>query len=110
MPTQGGGWTQKVLHSFKFNGTDGAFPYAGVVFDSAGNLYTTTQNGGAYYGGTVVELSPNQGGDWTEKVLHDFNPSTTDGVNPLAGLVIDRAGNLYGTTYEGGAHYSGDGV
>lgn len=107
MPVQGGGWTQKVLHSFNFNGSDGAFPYAGLVFDRAGNLYTTTQNGGIYYGGTVVELSPNQGGGWTEKVLHNFNPSTTDGVNPLAGLVIDRAGNLYGTTYEGGTQYSG---
>ena len=106
-PAQGGGWTQKVLHSFNFNGSDGAFPYANVVFDSAGNLYTTTQNGGIYYGGTVVELSPNQDGSWTEKVLHNFNPSTTDGVNPLAGLIIDRAGNLYGTTYEGGAQYSG---
>ena len=107
MPAQGGGWTQKVLHSFNLNGSDGAFPYAGLVFDNAGNLYTTTQNGGIYYGGTVVELSPSQGGGWTEKVLHNFNPSTTDGVEPLAGLIIDHAGNLYGTTYVGGTHYSG---
>ncbi len=107
MPAQGGGWTQKVLHSFNFNGTDGAFPYAGVVFDGAGNLYTTTQSGGTHYAGTAVELSPSQGGVWTEKVLHSFSSTTTDGVDPLAGLVIDHAGNLYGTTYGGGFHYSG---
>jgi len=97
------GWTQKVLHSFNNNGVDGMYPYAGLIFDSAGNLYTTTQNGGIYYGGTVVKLSPSQGGGWTETVLHNFNPSTTDGFNPLAGLIVDRAGNLYGTTSGGGS-------
>ena len=71
-----------MLHSFNFNGSDGAFPYAGVVFDSAGNLYTTTQSGGTYHAGTVVELSPSQGGGWTEKVLYSFNSTDSDGSIP----------------------------
>jgi uncharacterized repeat protein (TIGR03803 family) len=102
-PNGSGGWTETVLHSFG-NGTDGASPYGGLIFDSAGNLYTTTQTGGVYGGGTVVKLSPRQGGGWTETVVHNFNPNTTDGNNPQAGLVRDNAGNMYGTTYYGGIH------
>ena len=71
-PREGGGWTERVLHSFG-HGTDGTGPYANLVIDAAGNLYGTTQLGGIHNSGTVFELSPEEGGGWTEKVLHSFN-------------------------------------
>jgi len=102
-PTQGGGWTETVLHSFG-RGTDGAGPYGSLIFDGAGNLYGTTQLGGIHNGGTVFELTPMQGGGWTETVLHSFNDNGADGAYPLASLIFDAAGNLYGTTQQGGIH------
>jgi len=103
-PTVGGGWTEQVLHSF--NGTDGAVPYAGLVFDAAGNLYGTTDVGGTDDAGTVFELTPAAGGGWTETVLYSFcaQPNCTDGGNPSASLILDAAGNLYGTTDYGGTY------
>jgi len=100
-PKAGGGWAEKVLYSFGQNSTDASIPYAGLVFDAAGNLYGTTMGGGAYSYGTVFELTPAAGGRWTEQVLHSFN-RYSDGNYPLAGLAIDAAGNLYGTTSTGG--------
>ena len=96
-------WKEKVLHSFcsQPNCADGDYPTAGLIFDAAGNLYGTTDAGGAYgaYGpGTVFELTPAAGGGWTEQVLHSFDNDYTDGVGPYAGLIFDAAGNLYGTT------------
>ena len=91
---------EKVLHTFLDNGTDGTSPQAGLIFDAAGNLYGTTATGGSTNGdggGTVFELSPGAGGNWTEKVLWNFG-NGTDGVRPIAGLIFDAAGNLYGTT------------
>ena len=64
-PTAGGGWTEKVLHSFATART-GLVPTAGLIFDAAGNLYGTTAYGGAYGAGTVFELTPTAGGGWTE--------------------------------------------
>ena len=98
-PDGHGGWKETVLHSF--NVTDGAQPYAGLVFDAAGNLYGTTQDGGANQTGTVFELSPDGHGGWKEAVLYSFGRGT-DGQYPSAGLVLDAAGNLYGTTTNGG--------
>jgi uncharacterized repeat protein (TIGR03803 family) len=91
-----GKWSETVLHSF--HGKDGANPYAGVIFDTAGNLYGTTWMGGSESCdcGAVYKLSPGASGKWTETVLHSFNGK--DGANPYAGLVFDTAGNLYGTT------------
>ncbi len=100
-PTGGGAWTEQVLHSFG-NGTDGYYPFAGLIFDAAGNLYGTTWAGGTYGWGTVFELTPT-GGGWTETVLHSFNDNGTDGILPEAGLIFDAIGNLYGTTPSGGA-------
>ena len=99
-PNVGGGWTETVLHNFG-SGTDGSYPYAGLIFDAAGNLYGTTQYGGTYNScsggcGTVFELTPTAGGKWTEQVLLNFNG--TGGANPYAGLIFDAAGHLYGTT------------
>jgi uncharacterized repeat protein (TIGR03803 family) len=104
-PAAGGGWTETILHNFGSSGTDGFYPESGVILDAAGNLYGTTYGGGAYDSGTVFELSPAAGGGWTEKILHSFNNNGKDGMNPIAGLAFDAAGNLYGTTYDGGPNY-----
>jgi uncharacterized repeat protein (TIGR03803 family) len=98
--------TETVLYNFG-SGGDGQNPNAGLVFDSFGNLYGTTVNGGANAGGTVFELSLNGAGGWTEAVVYSFGNSPGDGVNPYAGLVLDSSGNLYGTTANGGANASG---
>ena len=91
--------TEKVLYSFA-GGADGDQPYAGVIFDSAGNLYGTTQFGGTHDAGVVFELSPSQNG-WTETILYTFTGGT-DGSLPLGGVVFDDAGNLYGTAANNG--------
>jgi hypothetical protein len=86
---------------YRFNGKDGANPTTGLIFDDAGNLYGTTMLGGAFNAGTAFELMPGENGTWTYKLLHSFNG--TDGRAPNAGLVLDQAGNLYGTTTEAGS-------
>src|SRR2546426_835884 len=86
------------LHAFA---SVGAYPTAGLIQDSAGNLYGTTEQGGASGYGTVYKLEPS--GTFT--VLHSFDSS--DGANPTAGLVQDSAGNLYGTTVSGGVSGAG---
>jgi uncharacterized repeat protein (TIGR03803 family) len=105
-PSAGGTWTETVLHSFDQNqdGTDGACPCSSLIFDSAGNLYGTTVRGGVYNegDGTVFELSPAAGGSWTETIIHNFD-CHSDGCAPTASLVFDAAGNLHGTTTNGGA-------
>jgi len=106
-PAPGGGWTEQVLHNFDDNGTDGSQPYAGLIFDAGGNLYSTTANGGTHYGGTAFELTPAAGGGWTEQVLHSFSNNGTDGYEPYAGLIFDAVGNLYSTTYQGGTYNGG---
>jgi uncharacterized repeat protein (TIGR03803 family) len=100
--TSGGTWRQTLLWSFGGAG-DGDYPNAGLVFDKSGNLYGTTVQGGAKDEGVVFELSPSSTGTWTEKVLHSFGDSTSDGTKPYASLIIDSAGNLYGTTAGGGS-------
>jgi uncharacterized repeat protein (TIGR03803 family) len=107
-PVEGGGWIEKLLHSF--NVTDGSEPFANVIFDAAGNLYGTTQNGGASTTcsggcGVVFELSPKAGGGWGVKVLHSFN--SIDGANPAGGVIFDPSGNLYGMTSVGGRYNYG---
>jgi len=94
-----GGWTESVLYSFK-GGSDGGNPYAGVIFDAAGNLYGTTALGGQYGNGTVYQLTPS-GSGWVENILYAFHGGD-DGVNPTGGLIFDQSGNLYGTTSAGG--------
>ena len=90
-----GGWTESILYNFT-GGSDGSVPHAGVVFDGAGNLYGTTELGGAYGCGTVFELTP-AGSGWTESVLYSFM-GNGDGCRPWAGVIFDHAGNLYGAT------------
>jgi uncharacterized repeat protein (TIGR03803 family) len=99
-----------VLYSFT-GGTDGASPVAGVIRDSAGNLYGTTVSGGlsgaCVYGCGVVYKLDAAG---NQIVLHTFGETDTDGIEPYAGVVRDSAGNLYGTTYYGGPAYPYPGV
>jgi len=90
---------EKVLYSFGSIPNDGLYP-SSVIPDADGNLYgTTTYGGTSNDGGAVFELSPQQDGTWVETILYNFcsQVNCTDGENPLAGLVIDAAGNLYGT-------------
>ena len=96
-------WFEKVLWSFGASG-DGLQPFAGLIADKWGNLYGTTPFGGANVpGGTVFELSPSTGQQtqWRERVLWSFGFG--DGFQPVAGLLADKWGNLYGTTFLGGA-------
>ena len=98
---------ETVLYSFcsQANCTDGFDPQAGVIRDSAGDLYGTTLRGGASDDGVVYKLDASG----NETVLYSFclQASCTDGQYPDAGVVRDSAGNLYGTTYDGGAHRGG---
>jgi uncharacterized repeat protein (TIGR03803 family) len=88
--------TYTVLYSFTGQ-PDGSAPAAGLVLDGSGNLYGTTKTGGASNLGTVFKLDTSN----TETVLHSFT-GPPDGENPATGLVLDAAGNLYGTTFSGG--------
>jgi uncharacterized repeat protein (TIGR03803 family) len=99
-PKTGGGWTEKILHSFNSNGTDGSYPYGALVIDTANNLYGTTYYGGFYNEGTAFELSPKTGG-WTESILYNFTANGTGGYFPHAGMIADALGNFYGTTAGG---------
>jgi uncharacterized repeat protein (TIGR03803 family) len=103
-PNPAGTWTVSILHVFR--GADGQHPAAGLVLDKAGNLYGTTDEGGASGLGVVFKLKPNPDGTWTESVLHSF-AGGAGGNQPAAGLVFDTAGNLYGTTGTGGAPVDG---
>jgi uncharacterized repeat protein (TIGR03803 family) len=95
-PNGNGDWKKTVLHTFT-GPPDGAVPYLDpVIFNKAGNLFGATSDGGAFNHGAVFELSP-MGGSWTETVLYSFT-AHGDGAHPLAGLIMDQAGNLYGTT------------
>jgi uncharacterized repeat protein (TIGR03803 family) len=100
-PNAGGGWTEEVLHNFML-GTDGFYPQSSVTLDAADNVYGTTPNGGTYGGGTVFELTLGSDG-WAEKILYSFGASDKDGYAPQSSLILDAAGNLYGTTAGGGA-------
>jgi len=108
-PTSGEtSWTEHTLFSFRT--TDGQFPHSGLVGDSAGNLYGTTQAGGLYGYGTVFKLVPPtaQHPAWTETILHSFNGD--DGNYPAAPLMIDAHGAIYGTTNLGGSMNINGGV
>ncbi len=115
---QGNGWCETVLFSFCPECVEGSNPsYSYVTFDTSGNLYGTTLNGGIYDDGVAFELSPeplggcpsgtNPGNGWCETVLYNFGGPVPDGAtSPFSGLVWDSSGNLYGTAL-GGAHNFG---
>jgi uncharacterized repeat protein (TIGR03803 family) len=105
----GDNWTLTNLHYFG-DGKRGASPNGNLIFDSIGNLYGTAQYGGVgvcqdgYQGcGAVFELIPSADGKWTYKILHEFENDGKDGFFPNGTLVLDKAGNLYGSTPYGGS-------
>jgi uncharacterized repeat protein (TIGR03803 family) len=99
-PGHRGAWSEKVLYSFQGGPGDGAGPVGSLVFDSKGDLYGATTNGGAADGGTVFELARTSGG-WNEKVLHDvFSIEDNESsISPYSGPVFDQIGNLYLVTF-----------
>jgi len=120
LPTLTGGWKERLLYSFcpaGFPCADGAVPGLGVLaMDPSGNLYGTTRAGGANCGcggcsscGVIYELTRGPHGHWTESALYNFKAGST-GFGPGAGVIRDKAGNLYGTTISGGSTQCGCGV
>jgi uncharacterized repeat protein (TIGR03803 family) len=108
-PGSGSGWTEKILYNFKgvLGNPDAAYPDTGLTIDALGNLYGGSRGGGAGPCGgsdggcgTIFEVSPGSGGEWTESVLHRFQGS--DGQSP-SGVVFDQTGDLYGATGLGGS-------
>lgn len=94
-------WGENILYHFQ-GGLDGVNPGQGdLVFDAQGNIYGTTWAGGSSDKGTVYKLTPSNGG-WIETILHSFTGGN-DGGSPVSGVILDSAGNLYGTTLYGGA-------
>jgi uncharacterized repeat protein (TIGR03803 family) len=89
-----------ILYTFGTNSSDGKYPDWSLIIDAQGNLYGVTRSGGAFNSGTAFKLTP--GTPWTETILHTFNNTTNDGADPFGTLVIDKQGNLYGATSEGG--------
>jgi uncharacterized repeat protein (TIGR03803 family) len=108
MPQPEGSWTEVLMHTFAEPGSaDGQHPAGSLIIDKNGNVYGVTSSGtgfstGSY--GVVYELSPAAGGTWTETILHNFTGQPLDGSTPMAGLVMDSNGNLFGTTDSGGAN------
>jgi uncharacterized repeat protein (TIGR03803 family) len=105
-PNPDGTWTETFIH--EFTGTDGDFPAGPLIFDSRGNLYGTAAGLGTFGFGTIFELTPDGHGSWSERILHQFTGGADGAGNPGAGLVFDRAGNLYGDSSEYGAHNKGN--
>ncbi len=106
-PDPGGGWTFQHIHDF--GGLDGSYPSGGVIVDASGNLYGTTGEGGNSSNcssgcGVVFKLSQNSG-KWTEKVIHEFNGA--NGSDSEGPLMMDAAGNLYGSAARGGPNRYG---
>jgi uncharacterized repeat protein (TIGR03803 family) len=113
VPGGGGAYQYNVLHRFAGGPSDGARPVGGLTMDSAGTLYGTAAGGGPGWNGTVFKLA-NDGVDpwsWTLTNLYEFSPSpsstNSDGAAPTAHLIIDSAGNLFGTTSAGGTNAGG---
>jgi uncharacterized repeat protein (TIGR03803 family) len=103
---QNNGGSYSFLLLFTFNNTNGSSPIGTLAMDQAGNLFGTTQGGGPSDDGTVFELANGGGGTYTYELLYAFTGSS-DGRLPLAGVVLDANGNLFGTTSQGGAHSGG---
>jgi uncharacterized repeat protein (TIGR03803 family) len=102
-------WTEALLYSFCAKGTrkhdclDGSDPWAGATWGPDGSLYGTTVQYGVHGYGVVFQLTPQQDGTWQETVLHSFPAFEGDGQTPYEGVVLDKAGNVYGATYQGGS-------
>jgi uncharacterized repeat protein (TIGR03803 family) len=115
-PSTDGSWTETTLYTFSLDSVNGSAPNGGLIFDKAGNLYGMTASGGDLSAGNegcgvVFRLSPGPGESWTETVLYTFvcgaDGGGAGGAYPGAGVVMDIAGNLYGTTTSGGDPHCG---
>jgi uncharacterized repeat protein (TIGR03803 family) len=95
------GWTEKILYSFGGVANEGQLPTGGLVMDAAGNLYGGTILGGLGSNGTIFELSPTSSGGWSSTTLYSFTGGI-DGGWPYGGVQLDAAGNVYGTSSQGG--------
>ena len=104
-PSGAGYWNETILYSFQ-DGSDGEFPTGGVIFDPEGNLYGAASTGGANGGGTVFELTPANGG-WSFHLLFSLNGTGLWQGGVTSSLIMDAAGNLYGTESYNGAHNLG---
>jgi uncharacterized repeat protein (TIGR03803 family) len=113
-PSSGGTWNENILYTFQGGPHDGQEPYAGIVFDGAGNIYGTTFEAGSTQFctgagttgcGVVFELSAADGGGWTESIIHTF--TNHGAANPSNGLVFGTNGSLYGVTSFGGQFDAG---
>jgi uncharacterized repeat protein (TIGR03803 family) len=102
-PAKAGAWTETVLYSFAGGSGDGLSPGGNLIRDESGNFYGATPSGGAFDEGTVFKLTPTG----SESIFHSFGSHYGDGAVPSGGLIIDKEGNLYGTTGQGGAHGQG---
>jgi len=113
-----GGWQERILHSFAASPGDGQVPGVGaLVSDQPGRLYGTTAQGGANICvdvgcGTIFRLTPGTNGHWKETILYSFSPKGdgAGGFGPGGGVVLDKAGNIYGTSFYGGDPHCGCGV
>jgi uncharacterized repeat protein (TIGR03803 family) len=97
-------WNESLLYSFT-GGADAVNPVAGVSLDSSGDLFGTSSFGGANGVGAVYQLVHSQEG-YRESVIYSFQ-GLSDGQNPVGGVILDQAGNLYGTTFDGGDNGGG---
>ena len=101
--TEGGSWTETVI--FSFSGPDGTLPSGRLEFDQSGALYGTTDGGGSLQDGTVFKLTPPSalGASWSQSVLFNFSGGSSDGGNPVAGVIVNNNGRLFGTASTGGS-------
>jgi uncharacterized repeat protein (TIGR03803 family) len=101
-PNGAGGWTEKTVYAFT-GGADGSASRSPVIFDSAGNLYGANRGVPLYFG-TIFELTPDGSGGWSESTIFDWSSSSYyQGATPIGPIVLDAAGNIYGTNEFGGA-------
>jgi len=103
--SMGFGWSESFLYSFQ-NGSDGSNPSAGLIFDQSGNLYGATLHGGSGGGGTVFKLTPSSGG-WTFSLVYSLTGTQNHSCGPIGKLVMDGAGNLFGTANCDGEYNAG---
>lgn len=96
-------WSSTILHRFSI--TDGSYPQGALTFDSSGNIYGTTVNGGDAGWGVIYKLTPS-GGGWTQDILYQAQ-GNGDGASPMGGIVFDQSGNLYGVFTQNGPNNNG---
>ncbi len=101
----GTAWITGQIYDFGASSTDAVNAVAGVTIDAQGNLYGTTSFGGTSGVGAIYKLTPSSTG-WSESILYNFQ-GLDDGQNPVGGVILDSAGNIYGTTFDGGVNGGG---